>query len=288
MFYSLLLLLAISGYLLATILIARTIHKGANQQATTIQQETTAHHNTTVDAVFVTALVSGLAHLLYAINLSTTQGSLNLSLSAMTCLISLILTITFLAGSLAIPIRSLGIMVFPLTAISLIFSYLWGAGVGSEQAADGQIQGQLFTAHIYISILTYSLITIAAIQSLLYVYQERLIKNRKSSTMLLALPPLQSMEQLLFRLVACGFVLLTLTLVTGMFFSHEIFGQPFTFTHHKVFAILSWLVFAGLLFKRYRSGLRGTQAMKWTLVGFTLMQLGYFGTKIITESMRVF
>ena len=203
----------------------------------------------------------------------------------MTSLISLVLTIIFLAGSLAIPIRSLGIMVFPLAALSLIFSYLWGAGVGDSSAA--QTQGQFFTAHIYISILTYSFITIATIQSLLYVYQESLLKKRASSTMLLALPPLQTMEKLLFRLVIIGFALLNLTLLSGIFFSQEIFGQGFEFKHHTVFAILSWLVFATLLFRRYQSGLRGSQAMKWTLLGFFLMQLGYFGTKMVSESINI-
>lgn len=284
MFYPLLLFFAFFAYILATILIARMIHRGANQAE---QQEPSTYQVKTIDSVFLVALIGVLAHLVYAINSSMDQGSLNLSLSSMTCLVSLALTVIFLAGSLALPIRSLGILLFPLTALSLVFSYFWGAEIGSELATNTSMQSQWFGVHIFISILTYSLLTIATIQSLLYVYQERLIKNRTSSTMLLALPPLQTMEQLLFRIVAVGFTLLSLTILSGIVFSQEIFGQSFTFKHHTVFAILSWLVFALLLFRHYQASLRGSQAVKWVLIGFVLMQLGYFGTKIVSESINI-
>jgi len=284
MFYSLLLFFAFSAYLLATILIARMIQRGANQAE---QQEPSTYQIKTIDNVFIVALLGALAHFFYAINVSLDSGSINLSLSSMTCLVSLALTIIFLTGSLALPIRSLGVLVFPLTALSLVFSYFWGTGIGSQQATHATMQSQWFAGHIYVSILAYSLIAIATIQSLIYVYQERLIKNRTSSTMLLALPPLQTMEQLLFRLVAVGFALLSLTILSGIIFSQEIFGQAFTFKHHTVFAILSWLVFALLLFRRYQSSVRGSQAVKWVLIGFVLMQLGYFGTKLVSESINI-
>lgn len=105
--------------------------------------------------------------------------------------------------------------------------------------------------------------------------------------MLMALPPLQTMEQLLFRLIWTGFILLTLTLLSGAVFSNEIFGKPFEFKHHTILASLGWLVFAILLIKRMSQGLRGSQAVYWTVGGFVLIQLGYFGTKFVSESLAV-
>ncbi|MDB4511895.1 cytochrome c biogenesis protein CcsA [Arenicella sp.] len=272
--------MAISGYLLATFLIAKRI-SAHDRNAPEIE-----HHETSVNAIFVIACFSWVAHLVYANAISHTGSTINFSLSSMTCLVSLVIVIIFLLGSLAMPIRTLGVLVFPLTATSLLFSFLWGYEVGSQNP-ELNTQGLAFASHIMVSLLSYALITIAAIQSLLFMYQERLIKKRTASTMLLALPPLQTMEQLLFRLVTVGFALLSLTLLSGIIFSQEIFGQPFTFEHHTIIASLSWLVFAILLFKRFNSGLRGSPAAIWTLAGFLLMQLGYFGTKIVTESLNI-
>lgn len=280
MFYTSLLFLAIAGYLVATAMIAKKI----GSQTKSAPNEQTA--NTSINSVFIIAVVSLLAHLVYALEISQIDNSINFSLSSMTCLVSLVLTFVFVIGSLTMPIRTLGVMVFPLTAISLIFSYLWGNSVSNINPVDNSLS-IAFISHIFISILSYCFITIAAIQSLLYVYQERLIKKRTASTMLLTLPPLQTMELLLFRLVMVGFVLLTLTLFSGAFFSKAIFDQAFTLNHHTLLAILSWLVLGVLIFKRLKTGLRGSQAVKWTIAGFLLMQLGYFGTKIVSESLNI-
>ena len=275
-----LLFISILGYLSATFLIARKI--SAHRQVT----PEVDHYKTSIDAVFLIACLSWFAHLIYANTISHTGSTINFSLSSMTCLVSLVIVIIFLLGSLAMPIRTLGVLVFPLTVVSLLFSFLWGYEVGSKNP-ELNAQGLAFASHIMVSLLSYSLITIAAIQSMLYMYQERLIKKRTASTMLLTLPPLQTMEQLLFRLVTVGFALLTLTLLSGVIFSQEIFGQPFTFEHHTIIASISWLVFAILLFKRFNSGLRGSQAAVWTIAGFLIMQIGYFGTKIVTESLNI-
>jgi len=228
------------------------------------------------------AFIALLAHLIAASQLCFINGSLNFGLSSMALLISGIVTGIFLLGGLAMPIRRLGILVFPLTVLSLLFSMLW-----KTDSATLPNTGLAFNAHILISLTAYALLTIAAIQALLYVFQERQIKKRTNPAMLMALPPLQTMEALLFRLVAYGFGFLTLALVSGAIFSQQIFGHAFAFKHHTILAVLGWLVFAVLLYKRAKQGLRGSQAVVWTIGGFLLIQLGYFGTKIVSESLTV-
>ena len=71
------------------------------------------------------------------------------------------------------------------------------------------------------------------------------------------LPPLLTLETLLFRMIGAAFVFLTLTLVTGIAFSETLFGRALRFEHKTVFAVLSWLIFAWLLAGRWRYGWRG-------------------------------
>ena len=196
--------------------------------------------------------------------------------------VSAVLVIIFLLGCLFLSIRRLGILVFPLAALNLFFAAWWGSEPNIVANA-----GLAFNVHIMVSILSYSLLTIATIQALLFYYQERHLKHPGSKRILMAMPPLQTMEQLLFQLVGIGFVLLTITLLSGAMFSQQFFGQAFEFKHHTILALLGWLVFATLLFKRFTSGLRGAQAVAWTMAGFILIQLGYFGTKIVNESLNI-
>lgn len=231
---------------------------------------------------FAVACIGAAFHVAHALKISLVGQSLNFSLSSMMVLMSGLLMVIFLLGGLMMPIRRLGILVFPLTILSLLFALTWG-----DQVVTLDNRSLAFNAHIVISLLAYSLLAIAAIQALLYVYQERQIKNRTNPAMLMALPPLQTMELLLFRLVAFGFAILTLTLVSGAVFSKEIFGYAFVFKHHTILALLGWLVFAIMLFKRVKHGLRGSQAVIWTISGFLLIQLGYFGTKFVSESLSL-
>jgi ABC-type uncharacterized transport system permease subunit len=96
-------------------------------------------------------------------------------------------------------------------------------------------------------------------------------------------PPLLTLERYQFRLIGAGFVLLTLTLISGIVFSEQLFGKPVTFTHKNVFSVAGWLAFAILLFGRWRYGWRGRTALRWILGGAVLLALGYLGSKFVLE-----
>ena len=91
------------------------------------------------------------------------------------------------------------------------------------------------------------------------------------------------MESVLFRVIWAGFVLLTLTLLSGVVFSEELFGRPAQLTHKTVFGVLSWIIFAALLAGRHIYGWRGRVAVRWTLAGFLTLVLAYLGSKFVVE-----
>lgn len=198
----------------------------------------------------------------------------NFSLSAMIILIGAIVTLLFLIGCSQLPILRLGLIILPVNIICLCFALSW-----QSDPLYLTTSSKAMVAHILIAILTYSLISLATIQVMLYAYQERQLKARKEPSLLLALPPLQTMETLFFRLLTAGFVMLSLTLITGVVFSEQFFS------HHILLTAAAWCLFAYLLFRHYKHGLRGSQALKLTIIGFILIQLGYFGTKLVLESL---
>ena len=69
---------------------------------------------------------------------------------------------------------------------------------------------------------------------------EKQLHSARLSKALANLPPLLTMETLLFRLIGIAFVLLTLTLLSGIMFSEDLFGRAFILDHKTVFAIISW------------------------------------------------
>ena len=141
----------------------------------------------------------------------------------------------------------------------------------------------LFTLHFGIAMLAYSLFIVATVHALVMLAEEKWLHRGRLPPFLGALPPLLEMERLLFRILLAAFVLLTLTLVSGTFFSEQLFGKPFTVTHKTVFGIISWLIFGSLLVGHHFRGWRGRKAVRWTLAGFTTLLLAYVGSKVVLE-----
>lgn len=144
-------------------------------------------------------------------------------------------------------------------------------------------EGGLFVLHISIALVAYSLFTFAALHALLMAIAERSLHHKPTLIKLPSFPPLMVMESLLFKIIGLGFILLTITLFSGMLFSEQIFGKPIQFNHKTLFSILSWLIYAGLLFGRLQYGWRGLKAIRWTLAGFVILLLAYIGSKFVLQ-----
>ena len=141
----------------------------------------------------------------------------------------------------------------------------------------------VFKFHLLIAMLAYALFTIASLHVALMALLERRLHDGSLPRALRALPPLLEMETLLFRIIWAGFLLLTLTLASGVVYSEELFGRAARFNHKTIFGVLSWLIFAALLGGRHIYGWRGRVAVRWTLAGFIMLVLAYLGSKFVLE-----
>ena len=149
-----------------------------------------------------------------------------------------------------------------------------------------------FKLHMLLAMCAYSLFTIAILHAMLMTLVERRLHRANEpgrepgelfGGALSRLPPLLTLERLLFRLIAAAFVFLTLTLATGIAFSETLFGRALPFNHKTLFALLSWATFAALLIGRYLYGWRGRTALRWTLTGFVMLLLAYVGSRFVLE-----
>ncbi|GMR08855.1 MAG: inner membrane protein YpjD [Gammaproteobacteria bacterium] len=194
------------------------------------------------------------------------------ALSAIAWLISGLI----LLASITRPLENLAIVILPLTSIAMLLeNYLPADHILS---ARHSIE---LRYHILFSLLAYSLLSIAALQAILLFIQEHHLRTKHPGGFIRALPPLQAMEALLFQIIAAGFILLTLALITGGLYMDDIFAQHQV--HKTILSIAAWGVFGILLWGRWHHGWRGRTAIRWTLSGFFTLLLAYVGVKIVLE-----
>ena len=177
-------------------------------------------------------------------------------------------------------------LVLPIAAIVIVLPAFFP---GSEIPLAGK--SLWFAWHVALSTLAYGSLTIAAFHAVLMAMQESRLHALPAvaaqrgwfALTIDRLPALLTMERVLFRLISFGFLLLTLTVVSGVFFSEAVFGKPFRLEHKTLFTLLSWLLFGALLAGRQWRGWRGKTALSFTLTGFATLLLAYVGSRFVME-----
>jgi len=190
------------------------------------------------------------------------------------------------AESFFMDLEALQPIVLGLAAAAAPLTALFPGRVPLSTAPD-------FWLHLSLVVLSSGVLTVAMLHAALMALVERLLHRAHGDATpapggvllgpLAKLPPLLTMERLLFVLIGLGFVLLTLTLITGMALSETLFGHALRFNHETLFAVISWVVFGVLLAGRFLYGWRGRVAMRWALAGFLMVVLAGVGSRFVME-----
>ena len=185
-----------------------------------------------------------------------------------------------------LPISSLRWLVLCFALICSVLPVMFSGTLISPKA----VSDPWFKGHFIVATISVGLLSLAALHAMLMSIQDRALHrqlavtpNSRISHWLEDLPPLMAMESLLFNLLYVGVALLSLTVFSGLLFSQTLFGKPLVFDHKTIFALISWLLFSGLLIARWRVGLRGRVAVRWVLSAYTALLLAYVGSRFVLE-----
>ncbi len=189
--------------------------------------------------------------------------------------IGLAVAIAAAAGALRAQAWSLAGMLF-LTAAA----FASATQLGSSDT-EGSAFGWPLLAHIGLSIIAYALLTVAALTAVLLAFKERALRRRTAATSMRNVISVETLETQLFGAIGAGFVALSLAIFSGLFYVENMFAQHLV--HKTVLTLSSWVLFAVLLFGRWRFGWRAQTAVRWTLGGFFVLLLAYFGSRFVLE-----
>lgn len=201
--------------------------------------------------------------------------TLSLGLFGVSNLVSCVMVAVIALSALRVRAENLLLLCLPLAAANLLALALLPEGRTQPISLDSS---QI--SHILLSISAYAALMTAALQSILIGVQERRLRTPQTGLLGL-LPPMESMEKLFIFVLWLGLGLLTLSIATGMLFLQNMFDQRLV--HHTVLTTLSWLVYAGFLAGHHVFGWRGVTGVRWNLAAFTLLLLGYLGSKFVIE-----
>ncbi len=158
----------------------------------------------------------------------------------------------------------------PAVVLALVFP-------GSSYPA---LQSTWLPLHWALGIASYGLLGVAVAHAWMMQRTEQLIRQGHAVQNGL---PLLALERLTFRFVGAAFVLLTLTLVAGWYFTAALPHHGWAWTHKTVFTVLSWVALGVLLAGRRLRGWRGKLAVRMLYTAAGLLLLGYVGSRFVLE-----
>ncbi len=170
------------------------------------------------------------------------------------------------------------------SAFLIVFAGLVGS-VTNEGTRSFVVEhgGWELNTHIALSVIAYSLITVGASLAVAMTLLDRRLRDRQPLRWLSILPPIDSLESGMFTALGAGFAALSLALFSGFFFVENIWTQ--SLSRKIALSCVAWLILAVLLFGRWRFGWRGRSVRNWTIGGFVVLCLAYFGSKLVLETI---
>jgi ABC-type uncharacterized transport system permease subunit len=259
-----LILVALLGYALACSLLLKRLRAAARGESSSTRDWRWA---------FALGVVAHGASLLI---LNGQLGGMSFSFFPTLSLVGWVMAAIVLGLSARSSVGDLALLLLPLLAATLALVLIQPEPRRPPEQLSWQI-----ALHAFVALAAYGALALAALKALLLALNDNLLKRPARLKWVQALPPLSASEALLFQLIAVGFGLLSLTLLSGVLFVENLFAQHLA--HKTVLSLIAWVVFGVLLIGRHRHGWRGRQALRWTLLGMSLLALAFLGSKFVLE-----
>jgi ABC-type uncharacterized transport system permease subunit len=200
----------------------------------------------------------------------------NMSMLNVASLVGWLISVTMLLASFKLPNTILLPVVYSFTGLLVLLSGL----IPNAHVMQISVQPNLLI-HISLALFAYTCLAIASLYAVQLSYINLRLKEKNASLLHSSLPPLMAVENILFKLLLVGTILLTLSLVSGFMFLDDMFAKEQA--HKTVLSLLAWWLYSIIMFGHFVFGWRGKPVIWSTIVGGILLTLAYFGSRFVRE-----
>lgn len=218
-----------------------------------------------------------LLHGLFCVFNLATEFGINYSLSNLLLLVTFVMTAIVVGLNVRIRQDFLTVLIFCFSGTALFVNHL----IISPDSHKVATQGAIF-AHIVLSVLAYSLLGLAAIQTIIFTLLQTSLRSKQHMKIVISLPPLDAVDRLNFGLLTTGLAALTTTILVAFFLYWSELDQLVNLLHTWI-ALFAWIVYAAILLGRVFFGWHGKVTNLLSIAAFLLLALSYVGLRFGTS-----
>ena len=169
----------------------------------------------------------------------------------------------------------LSVAVMPMVFLVLSYAALQPREVTELMPA---LRSAWFGFHIGSAVFSYSAFIIAGCVGLRY-----LIVSKKGSADELKL---HQMDYLSYRMIALGFLLLTVTILSGALWAEQAWSAFWTWDPKEVWALITWIIYAVYLHLRLRGRRKGTMMSWYAMIAVPVVLFTFAGVNTIMPGLH--
>lgn len=172
---------------------------------------------------------------------------------------------------------ALGMFVAPI--IFLVIGY---ASMQSREihALMPALQSTWLGFHVSMAIIGYGGFGVAFGVALAYLLRGRLPGLGQH------MPEEKTMDLIIYRAVALGFLFLTMCMITGAIWAKRAWGSYWNWDPKETWSLITWIIYAIFLHLRLRRGLTGKKAAVFAVVGFLCVIFTYVGVNTLLSGLH--
>ena len=175
-------------------------------------------------------------------------------------------------------LKILGVYAAPLAAAATVAAALLFT---EPVQADKILESYWLFFHIVTVFMGDAAFALACGLGIIYLVQERTIKNKTHGFFFKRLPSLEFIDSTAYACVVIGFTLLTIGLFTGFIYAKTVWGRFWSWDPNEVWSGITWLLYAALLHGRVSLGWRGKKAAIMAIIGFVVLMFTFFGVNFL-------
>ncbi|MFN8598943.1 MAG: cytochrome c biogenesis protein [Candidatus Binatia bacterium] len=184
----------------------------------------------------------------------------------------------YLLAQLRYRLAVLGAMVGPIGFVGALVALV---AHGGAQDVPPLLKSPWLPVHVTLAFLGNAAFALAFLVSLVYLWQEKQLKSHSIGQMTRRMPPLETLDNVNFKFLGWGFVLLTMSIVSGVLWAELSFGRMWSWEPRTMWTTIIWVLYAVLLHGRVTVGWGGRRAAALTIVGFGVLFIAFIGVNVL-------
>jgi len=176
--------------------------------------------------------------------------------------------------------------VFPIVLVLATIATLVPSAPASPETINEPLARVILPIHAGLIMLAYAAFFISFGAGVMYIIQERELRNKRFGTVFYKLPSLEACDSISFKSVAVGFILLTLGVAAGIAWSHARDGVYWHGEPIELFSVVTWIIYLIIIQSRLSAGWGGRNAAFATIIGFVLVLASLAGLRYL-DNMHV-